>query len=90
MDDADYQALRHELELYGDTVMRLRAQWSTLPEPTLWSGPAHVAALGQLRQGPEKLSAIGVELDRAINECNRRIEQARTEASVHQRLLMPW
>ena len=45
MDDADYLAIRRQLDAHVDTVMRLRAQWSVLPEPTRWSGPAHSGAL---------------------------------------------
>ena len=33
MDDADYLAIRRQLDAHVDTVMRLRAQWSVLPEP---------------------------------------------------------
>ena len=77
MDDAEYLAIRAQLDSYADMVMRLRAQWSLLPEPALWSGPAHLAAVGQIRQGPQKLAGIGSQLDRAMNECDERIERAR-------------
>ena len=90
MDDADYLAIRRQLDAHVDTVVRLRAQWSVLPEPTRWSDSAHVAALGALRQGTEKLSRLATQLDLVIDECDLRIEQARTEAERQHSPLLPW
>ncbi len=90
MDEADYRAIRAQLDAQVDTVMRLRAQWSLLPEPTRWSGPAHLAALGQIRQGPDKLAGIGTQLDLAIYECDQRIEQIRRDEELAQRALSLW
>jgi len=90
MDEADYRAIRARLDAQVDTVMRLRAQWSTLPEPTMWSGPAHLAALVQIRQGPEKLAGIGTHVECAIDECNERIEQAHRDAELQHRALSIW
>jgi len=90
MDEADYRAIRARLDAQLDTVMRLRAQWSTLPEPTMWSGPAHLAALGQIRQGPEKLADICTHVEHAIDECNERMEQARRDVELQHRSLSLW
>lgn len=90
MDEADYRAIRARLDAQLDTVMRLRAQWSALPEPTMWSGPAHLAALGQIRQGPKKLADIGTHVERAIDECSERMEQARRDVELQHRSLSLW
>jgi len=56
----------------------------------MWSGPAHLAALAQIRQGPEKLAGIGTHVECAIDECNERIEQAHRDAELQHRALSIW
>ena len=49
-----------------------------------------MAALGALRQGTGKLSRLAIQLDLVIDECDHRIEQARTEAERQHSPLLPW